>query len=282
MKQPFSIFPWLFTLICIILAILVVYYYFNIGKEPFVRDTSSLKNDINMRIFVINLDKDHQRFQHLSNSFSKSDLSTKYTLNRFPAILGRKINESEWLTPKSIQELNAIEMNGYRTHHYQLTRGGIGCFLSHYTLAKQLLNEPTQIDRYFILEDDIELYPNCLDLIKKLLLFVPDNWDMIPFHSHRNIGPSLNHFFKKFRGFWGMGAYMINRNGARKFVNEVDKMRIDGQVDAYLSRMVQQDKIHIYGSKIHPVKNVSKDTNIQVELRSVPGIDPYNYGGYKV
>ena len=62
----------------------------------------------------------------------------------------------------------------------------------------------------------------------------------------------------------------------------VDKNKIDGQVDCYLSKMIQQDKINIYSTKTHFVSSNSTDTNIQTILKPIKGVDPYDYNGYKI
>lgn len=79
-----------------------------------------------------------------------------------------------------------------------------------------------------------------------------------------------------------MNCYILNKNGAKKFVDEVDKTKIDGQVDCYLSRMIQQQKMNIYSTKTHFVSSNSIDTNIQTLLKPQQNIDPYDYKGYRV
>jgi len=271
-------------LIIIIIGMLLSLLYTNRICETFSSDVLTLQEDnhLKMRIVVINMDKDIARLTQLQKSFSRTDLSSKYALNRFPAVIGKNVNERDWLTDAAMKQLHDVETRGFRTHHYQLTRGAIGCFLSHYNLAKQLLEESDDIDMYFVLEDDAGLLPNCMDLIKKILLFAPENWDIILLYTARCNGPIINKFFTKCNQFWSTCAYILNKTGARKLVDEVDKMKMDGQIDAYLSRMVQQGKINVYGSNIHMAEPVAIDTNIQVDLQEFPGIDPFNYGGYIV
>ena len=88
--------------------------------------------------------------------------------------------------------------------------------------------------------------------------------------------------FNRLKSFWGMNCYIINKEGARKFIDEVRKTQIDGQVDCYLSRMIQQKKINIYSTKTHLVSSNSNDTNIQTLLKPIKNVDPYDYKGYRV
>jgi len=183
------------------------------------------------RTFCINLDKDSHRYENLQRSYYASDMK-HIMLERYSAILGATVNIEQWLSPSAINEFYVVKKNGYRTHHYQLTTGAVGCFLSHYYLAKQLLDDYS-VDTYLIL-------------------------------------------------FWGMGTYLLNKKGARKIVDEVEQNKIDGQIDAYLSRMSQQNRITLYASNIHISKNVGRDTNIQIEINPISGMNPFEYKGFVV
>ena len=82
-----------------------------------------------------------------------------------------------------------------------------------------------------------------------------------------------------------MQAYIINKKGAKKIVDEVQREKIDGQIDAYLSRMIQQNKINIYitNTKLIEKSPNSNITDIQYKLqRSLSKVNPYNYKGYIV
>lgn len=255
------------------------------------------------RTFCINLDKDSHRYEKLQRSYYASDLK-HIQLERYSAILGATVNIEQWLSPSAINEFYAVKKNGYRTHHYQLTTGAVGCFLSHYYLAKQLLDD-SSTDTYLILEDDVQLLPSAYTIMTRELEHAPADWDLIAFYYHRVIGepagahssgsmtdkdlhPSpkgadLNlHRFKRVDGFWGMGTYLLNKKGAKKIVDEVEQNKIDGQIDAYLSRMSQQNKIMLYASNIHISKNVGRDTNIQIEINPISGMNPFEYKGFLV
>lgn len=232
------------------------------------------------KIFIVNMDKDKERYEKIIKHYQNSDLSNE-RIYRFSAIVGKKVAAEKWLTPDALNELRLIEKNGYRTHHHSITRGGVGCFLSHYYLAKQLINDPKH-NMYLIFEDDTAILPNTYQQIKKSLKNVPDNWDLLMFYTIRAVGHSENKTFHKLKSFWGMNCYLINKNGAKKFVEEVDKNKIDGQVDCYLSKLIQQNKINIYSTKTHYVSSNSTDTNIQTILKPQKGINPYDYNGYKI
>ena len=230
--------------------------------------------------YVINLDKNQDRLEIFTKNYNNSDIS-EIPMNRFSAVLGKNVEISDWLTEDAIKELHTVEKKGYRTHHYQLTRGAIGCFLSHYYLAKKLLVDKRN-DYYIVMEDDIAINPTGFKEIQEILLNAPEDWDIILFGFHRIIYPEYVGNFIKPGGFWGTHGYLINKQGAKKFVDETDLIKIDGQVDAFMSRMNQQGKINIYANKTHIFFPIGNTSDIQSGLRPREGINPFNYKGYIV
>jgi GR25 family glycosyltransferase involved in LPS biosynthesis len=270
----------IFVLFSFCFLYFLYFFYFHgdiIGSKPV--DTFKSKSS-QQRTFCINLDKDNHRYENLQRSYYASDMK-HIQLERYSAILGATVSIEQWLSPSAMNEFYAVKKNGYRTHHYQLTSGAVGCFLSHYYLAKQLLDD-SSADTYLILEDDVQLLPSAYTIMTRELEHAPADWDLIAFYYHRVIGEPACRHFKHVNGFWGMGTYLLNKKGARKIVDEVEQNKIDGQIDAYLSRMSQQNKIRLYASNIHISKNVGIDTNIQIEINPISGLNPFEYKGYVV
>lgn len=241
---------------------------------------SNKQNNLRIKLYLINLEKDTSRYNHVLGSYYKSDIK-QLPLNRFPAIVGKDINPTEWLTPEALNELADVEKNGYRTYHYQLTRGAIGCYLSHYYLAKQLLADD-EADMYLILEDDSEFLPSIYNNIIDLTNKAPDDWDYILFFIQRYHGIDVDDNFKRPNGFWGMNCYMINKKGAKIITEETENNKIDSQIDAYLSLMNQQKKINIYASTQLQIKNVGRDSNIQLQTFQKNNENPFMYRGHIV
>ena len=229
--------------IILILLICLVHYYFNYYKQWLIIENFE-SSEKKIKAFYINLDKNTTRRNDFLESYYNSDMN-EVMLTRFPAILGKTVDVNVWLKPEAIIELNEIEKTLQRSHHYQLTYGGVGCFLSHYTLAKQLLND-SRSKYYIIFEDDISFQKNTLKPINYYLSIAPENWDIIQFGNTRKINCMTYGQFYKPTGFWGHFSYIINKKGAQKLVDEVEREKIDGQIDAYLSRMIQQNKINVY------------------------------------
>jgi len=235
------------------------------------------------KVFYINLDKNVKRKNELIHYYNNSDLKI-IPLNRFNAILGKTVDLDEWLTPDALMQIERTEKTKRRTHHYQLTKGAVGCFLSHYTLAKQLLTDK-ETDYYLILEDDIIFDKNILNDIKRNLSLVPTDWDILQLSTLRNVKYNVVGEFYTPSGFWGMQSYIINKRGAEKLVKEVKKHKIDGQIDAYLSRMIQQSKIKIYITKkrLFFINENGMESDIQCKvIKNSPNDNPFYYKGYFV
>ena len=217
------------------------------------------------KCFYINLDKNKFRNEEMIKTYNNSDLSKYMSITRFPAVLGKNVDIDKWLTPEAVIQIKETEKTNTRTHHYQMTRGAVGCFLSHYTLAKQLKNDP-ESEYYIIFEDDIAINKNFVNYLNNYLQLLPKDWDIVQFYAHRKTREfkTIGQFYKP-QGFWGTQGYIINKKGAKKLVKEVEQNKIDGQIDAYLSRMIQQDKINLYITKNYLVSlnTAIRDTDIQ-------------------
>lgn len=237
--------------------------------EPGPMDTS---------VYVINLDKDTERYQEFTEYYNKSDFS-KIPCKRFPATYGKNIDSEDYLAPHAKDEFNAVNSQGYRTKHHQLTHGGMGCFLSHYRLAQQFVDSD-DVPYIIVFEDDTVCKPNTKQLLDEYISKAPTNWDLLSFQQWRLKGDDVNELYTKPTSFWGTGMYVLRKSGAQKLLDEVNSTKIDGQIDAYLSRMSQQNKMNVYACKqpltIDNSKNVS---NIQAELREKTGVDPFDYFG---
>lgn len=266
-------------IVAALLTILLFILYYHAQKTIFYEGFQM--DDEKVDLYAINLDKDKDRYAKLLKHYMKSDFSKHQKLHRFPAIVGKQEDPKKWLTSDAFNELLLIEKNGYRTHHHSITRGGLGCFLSHYYLAKKLVEDKT-VDCYLILEDDTTLYPLTYKKITKAMKHIPDDWDMALFYTIRAVGKRENEQFNRIKSFWGTNCYLLNKKGAEKLVKEVEETNIDGQIDSYLSRMIQQNKFHVYASQKHLVMPNSSETNIQARLKPHPQMDPYDFKGYKM
>jgi GR25 family glycosyltransferase involved in LPS biosynthesis len=263
----------------IILIILILYFSLRQSIEGFSDGDGGPGSKL--KTYVINLDKNIVRWDLIKSSYPHTDLAT-IPVERFSAVVGKTVDTSIWLNDAGIAELVQVEKDGYRTRHYQLTRGGIGCFLSHYILAQKLLEDNVH-DTYLIFEDDAGFPKDTMKQIKETLDISPSNWDIILLGTHRVHGLPLNNFIKV-SAFWGLFGYLINKSGAKKLVESVDKTKIDAQLDTYMAWMAQKGNLNVYATKKAIVydNNILRDTDIQMRLVEMRGVDPYLYKNCKV
>ena len=264
------------VLLLIVISVVTLYGYNR--KEGMSNNNN---NEINLPMIakVISLEKNKVRLIDFMKNYYNSDMKDlKITV--FKAIVGKDINPKEYLPQKTLDELAKVEKDGHRTSHYQLTRGGIGCFLSHLELAKQLLNDP-DYDRYFICEDDVRFLPEAYKIALHSIKYAPSDWHMLSFGHIRCNCIKKNEYFQKPMGFWGTQGYILNKKGAKCIIDEVNKTKIDGQIDAYLSVMSQENKLNIYLYNDIVIENDRKHgTDIQNDI--IEGPNSFVYKGYIV
>lgn len=129
-------------------------------------------------------------------------------------------------------------------------KGFIGCALSHYNLWKQLLKSSDEY--YYIMEDDVCIEPDFYERIKSIefkkydILFI--GYSM--FSSVREKMEQVNEFsigrlsMSQYVG--GTFAYSINRSGAKKMLDYIQKNGIKHGID-YLFKIIPE--LECYESK---------------------------------
>jgi GR25 family glycosyltransferase involved in LPS biosynthesis len=246
------------------------------GNEP-----AQLLNDrYHVISWVINLDKNKDRWASVHKSYQQSDM-TSIPINRFSAVVGSKLNPEVYLSDEAQEELKTNEKRGYRTRHYQLSRGGIGCFLSHYELFKKLLQ--TDNDMYLVFEDDVAFPKNAQEQLSKAVQDAPKDWDIILFGFSRLHGYKEKETYVKAMGFWGTGSYAINKRGAMKFIKECDIHKMDAQIDAYMSYLSQTGKLNIYAVGQRIISTIDEGSDIQMYgVKTENDENPFLYKGLTV
>lgn len=176
-----------------------------------------------IKCYYINLKHENNKNIHMQN-LCKS-LGFDYT--RVEAVLGRELTDDDIMKSCSQDEAN---INVGRP----LTKGEIGCALSHLTVLRDIVNNG--IDYAVVFEDDIHTSfdrAQVSDFIDK----INSNWDVILLGHHpkytRNIGAGLSFWnqqkiTKKIKiGRFsekplGAYAYLISLDGARKVISDFD------------------------------------------------------------
>ncbi|XP_055705796.1 glycosyltransferase 25 family member [Phlebotomus papatasi] len=178
-------------------------------KEP-KKDRMTLS-----RIFMVNLKRRPERRWKMEGSFRELGLDVEY----FEAVDGREIDE-EFLNDWEIDFLP-----GYADpyHKRPMTMGEVGCFLSHLSIWRRIVNENLQ--EVLILEDDIRFEPFFRDRFSSLLneARYRGNWDLIYLgrkRLHESSEPWVedsNQLVYPSYSYWTLG-YLISKQGAKKLL----------------------------------------------------------------
>lgn len=233
-----------------------------------------------MQCFVINLEKNAERLNHFLNSYFNSDLNV-IKLERFNAIYGRKLDLKDYVTNKAYDQIISAEKNGYRVRHYELTRGAVGCFLSHASIFKKLLSD-NKHEFYMIFEDDAFVPPKVIHRLEYFVTNAPNDWDILVFGVIREVLYDKGQLFDKVKTWWGLFGYIINKRGAEKFMREFQVNKIDKQIDSMMSMMIVENKLNVYSSRIHLISHNAEGTDIQLPIKVQRNIDPFKYGNVEL
>ena len=206
----------------ILIIILIILYVIN---------NITTTNQFDKQIYIINLEKDKLRY----NEFKK-DIH-KYSIHRFNAIDGRKLN-IEKLKKDNVLDLDNKSFPYSKNSNKDTLNGSIACALSHITLWKKLLSHK---DDYFIIfEDDSIVNDNIISSIDSYIEYLPKDWDILYLGGSRIYGKKINdHIIKGLRiNDWmncGLYAYVINKKSLNKIIKLAYPIStyIDMQINKY-------------------------------------------------
>lgn len=216
-------------------------------------------NNPSFQLFLINLDRRPDRL-NLSIKLLK-----QYNFNdvlRFPAIDGKKLSQQDLKTivrPDAIQPI----LDNKRTQHYELSYGAVACYLSHVELWKRMINE--DLSYIIVFEDDTnpsKTSGQVLNYIRNL----PNDWDIFLLGGIYDTEHGIDENVCKITGqFYQTHAYCIrNTPNVKRCVDE--SIPIYKQIDSWLSDLVFQNKINIYGLSDRSWKSQLLDTDIQTPI----------------
>jgi GR25 family glycosyltransferase involved in LPS biosynthesis len=220
----------------------------------------------NIKSYIINLEKYMEKYNTSLNRLNKLNIIP----NRFNAIYIDNLND-ESLKKIIYPSVNYTINHGRYSHNNIGTKGAIGCYLSHYTLWKMLLESSD--DMFLIFEDDVDTNITNVQKINFFINSINDNydWDFIFLGYNNNINNSI----KLNKIIHGMHAYIINRKGAKKLLANI--FPIIDQIDSYISFMGLYRDVNIYLPKYSFFfQNNYIGSSIQLDYSIRPFISEYN------
>lgn len=191
------------------------------------------------KCFFVNLDTREDRLNTMIEEIHKQErYGPSPPWKRYRAVNGYKLKPSRFIE----HIFNPCDFN-YR-------KGIIGCALSHIDLWCQLLQEPSEVDYYIVVEDDVELSPNFFQKVRYLLMTKQQSeWDLVLIGHHiydqfitdstydRNIVPEMikvDNSLQYSRG--GTGGYIINKQGTKSMLDFIQHHGMTNAIDTMIQK----------------------------------------------
>lgn len=201
---------------------------------------------------VINLASRRERLEHFCGQVH-GVLQWPLVLHRFDAIDTRawathatcdgRATFVPYVTPAALP----VIAKGLRQEHRELSRGAVGCALSHAALWQRLCaDEAAQM--MLIFEDDASWAPRTLmslETLTNLIRRVPDDWDLLTLGCIPRKVISAHDGCLKLKFFHQLHAYVVRRRGAQILCHNL--LPLGAQIDTVVSEKVQSDGLVVYG-----------------------------------
>lgn len=244
-----KVFVYIFLLICLTLYLCLYTYFSKSGKT------------IYDQVYLINLKRRPDRLNNFLSHLKKSDM--KHTkIIRFDAVDGSNIDVDKCpLSELAKAELQQLETTGFRTKHYQLTKGAIGCYLSHVKIWENILQKNVNVALIF--EDDAQIPPHLKRRIEEEMKYIPDDWDIVLFGY---ICKKCMRYamYNEVERFMLTHCYLIKNTAIIKIMKTNTLFPITQQIDSLMSEL--SSLINIYTVREKLVPQFESRTDIQAPL----------------
>jgi GR25 family glycosyltransferase involved in LPS biosynthesis len=217
----------------------------------------------NFKCYVISLPKNSDRLENFRINYSHSELAD-VPLVVINGVNGKALGPviKKYVTPEVAQGMDHVERTGARPSEAFLTRGAIGCYLSHFKTWETILDSTDNFGAVF--EDDAVIDPRVYS--KGFGEISKVNWDIILLGNIFTYGQDVEGTeLKKVTYFWGLQGYLISREGCKKLMKYRNE-KISKQIDAYVSSLAQDSKLEIWAVPTSLVNQANFGTDIQVPI----------------
>jgi GR25 family glycosyltransferase involved in LPS biosynthesis len=250
-------------IIFIILIILVIISLISI-VSLFVSLDSSHKSIFIYDIYVINVDKNKERLESFIKEYKQLKLANYWHIKKLSAVDGDSLTY-DFIQPLTtldiIDGIKKIDNTQKRISESQLTRGMLGCYLSHLELYKKHVNSGRPL---LIFEDDAGFKQDISNIVTNIKDF-PKDWDIILLGTVRLIkSTDLSNDWNKVYEFWGLQGYIINNKGMKKVIENA--FPIQEQLDHHLGKLARMGILNIYAHKQNMVIQTSVYSTIQMNV----------------
>jgi len=221
-------------------------------------------------VYVINLVSNTERLESFKYQYEKSDLAWKKYIV-YPAVVGKELDIIKYVTPDAYNQVMETDATKRRKHHYDITKGAVGCYLSHLDIYRKIAASNKKYGLIF--EDDVMI---ATDFYKRMLYglnTVPGDWD-IYLLGLICLKCDIKSEYINVNRFWGLHGYLVKKEAAQRLVNNLDKL-ISKQIDADISLLIKEKRVKVYG--INPIIVAQQNaflSDIQVPVEN--NIDAFN------
>uniref|UniRef100_A0A672ZYX6 procollagen galactosyltransferase n=1 Tax=Sphaeramia orbicularis TaxID=375764 RepID=A0A672ZYX6_9TELE len=195
-------------------------------------------------VFMINLQKRTDRRERMLRALYEQEIACKV----IAAVDGKAMNVSE------IHDMGIHMLPGYSDpyHGRPLTKGELGCFLSHHKIWKEIVERRLQTS--LVIEDDLRFEVFFKRRLMNLMREVEEeglDWDLIYIGRKRmqvdrpeKAVPNIHNLVEADYSYWTLG-YMMSLQGAKKLLNAEPLKKIL-PVDEFLPIMYNKHPVSDY------------------------------------
>ncbi|XP_041091756.1 LOW QUALITY PROTEIN: procollagen galactosyltransferase 1 [Polyodon spathula] len=206
-------------------------------------------------VFLINLKRRKDRRERMLHTLHEQEISCKV----IAAVDGKALNVSE------IEAMGITMLPGYQDpyHGRPLTKGELGCFLSHYNIWKEIVERGLETSLVFedlVFEDDLRFEVFFKRRLQNLMHEIQTqglDWDLIYIgrkrmqveHPERAV-PNVHNLVEADYSYWTL-AYAISLQGARKLLDAQPLAKML-PVDEFLPVMYNKHPVADYMKHFEP------------------------------
>jgi glycosyl transferase family 25 len=224
----------------------------------------------NFPIFVVNLLRDHEKKAHMDSVANTIGVKFEF----IDAVYGKDLSQSQ-IDEVYDESLSLKELGR------GLSRGELGCALSHLSIYQKMVNEG--IETALILEDDVDTSSNLLDVLNATRHF-PDDWEVMLLGYYSETATervSMASFFGKsdvttshqavrlVEIAFGTHGYMINLRGAKRLLKTLTKVikPIDHYTGSgsYINMYALSPRVISLNEKLKAMGCIDIDREVQFE-----------------
>lgn len=216
----------------------------------------------NIKIFIINLKKDTEKKEYMQKLCIKYNIHAEF----IEAVEGVSLSE------KGISKIYS-EKKSIDTIGRELSRGEIGCALSHKSIYEKIVNKDIEVA--LILEDDIFFDRKLLDILD-LKDSIEDKWDLTLLGHHTGYSREVDTRASAWKQVnltnkcklsrpcekaYGTYGYMLTNKGAKKLLLQLDT--IIKPIDHYTGDSKYINLYIVNPAPIRIYEQLSENNNMQ-------------------